>query len=118
MTMKKSLNDYLVINEALDVKKIQFIPVKLSKSNIGVDNAVVVGNEFTLKDEKYATELEKKLTTTIGCQISVGIDKAKDVIQDNTTKLIHIIYNKNNEPTLMICNSNICKPLNNSDKLK
>lgn len=100
------------INEAqLDAKKLVFTPVKLKKSSIGQDTAICVGNIFTTKQEKYATQLEASLTQNLGLTIKVGIAKAKSMIKQPTTKLIYLIYAQNN---VMICNSDICKPLDGS----
>lgn len=106
------VESYNLINEAqLDAKKMTFTPVKLQKSSIGTDTAICVGNIFTLKQEKYATQMEASFQQNIGLTVKVGIAKAKSMIKQPTTKLIYLIYGQNN---VMICNSDICKPLDGS----
>jgi hypothetical protein len=104
------------INEALNSKQLTFIPVQLTKSDVG-KWAIAVGNIFGIKDEKYCNEIEQSFKENLGIETTTGITKAKAVIKQNSTKLIYILYMNNGSTKLMICNSDICKPLDKTIKL-
>lgn len=95
------------INEAvLNEKQLIFTPVKTNNKEIPF--GVAVGNIFTIKKEKYCIALESSLKLNFGLEITTGINKAKSVIKQASTKLIYLIYNQNK---VMICNSDVCKAL-------
>ena len=58
----KNFSDIIQITEAiLNPKSLVIRPVKLSKSNIGVDYACTIGNVFNIKDTKYCEMVERNL---------------------------------------------------------
>lgn len=109
-----SLDEF--VNEALfDPKKLKFVPCEVKQGKIKYCTAV--GNIFTIKKEKYINAIQKNLLE-FGINIENGLETAKKVIKQASTKLIWIIYPKGDISEAMICNSDILVPLDKSIKLK
>lgn len=108
----KHLTDIVEINEgALNTELLTFVPCQATKGEVKF--CVAVGGIFNIKKDKYCKTIEEKLIE-LGLKINTGYASAAKVIKQTSTKLIYIIYNQNN---VMICNSDILKPLDGS-KLK
>lgn len=112
MVEMKQFSDVIEINEAmLNPDMLTFIPCQATKGE--VKYCVAVGNIFNIKKNKYCQTVEENLRQ-LGLNIKTGYDAAAKVIKQASTKLIYIIYNSN---MVMICNSDILKPLD-GQKLK
>ena len=108
----KQFSDVIEINEAmLNPDMLTFIPCQATKGEVKF--CVAVGGIFNIKKNKYCQSVEKHLME-MGLTINTGYEAAAKVIKQASTKLIYIIYNQNH---VMICNSDILKPLDDS-KLK
>ena len=108
----KQFSDVIEINEAmLNPDMLAFIPCQATKGEVKF--CVAVGGIFNIKKNKYCQSVEKHLME-MGLTINTGYEAAAKVIKQASTKLIYIIYNQNH---VMICNSDILKPLDGS-KLK
>ena len=108
----KQFSDVIEINEAmLNPVMLTFILCQATKGEVKF--CVAVGGIFNIKKNKYCQSVEKHLME-MGLTINTGYEAAAKVIKQASTKLIYIIYNQNH---VMICNSDILKPLDGS-KLK